>query len=328
MFSILIVFLAFAFSPVLSWACASCGCTLSSDWEQSSTTGFKFDLRYDYINQSQLRSETSSISPQAASKLLSSGNPQEVETYTKNNYITATSEYSFNSSWKLSLQLPYIMRKHSTLGTASDGYTAGTGGGQYDSETSNLGDAKLISRFQGFNEEHDFGVLFGLKLATGSHSLTGNSTDTANSGPVAIDRGLQPGSGTTDLIVGAYFNQAMSKSWDYFGEGIYQTALGEKDAYKPGSALNFSFGFRYFGVEFMTPQLQINARYVEHDTGANADTVSTGGTIAYLSPGVGVPIGGSGVELYTFLQLPIFQNLFGVQLAPTYTFSLGARYLF
>ena len=37
------------------------------------------------------------------------------------------------------------------------------------------------------------------------------------------------------------------------------------------------------GFEDITPQLQMNARFVAHDTGANADTTSTGGTLLYLS---------------------------------------------
>src|ERR1022692_3153950 len=113
------------------WACASCGCTLSSNWEDSSQAGFKLDLRYDYINQNQLRSGTTTISPDAASQMSNIGNRQEVETYTENNYLTASGEYSIDPSWKVSLQIPYIVRHHSTLGTASDGTTAGPGGGQY-----------------------------------------------------------------------------------------------------------------------------------------------------------------------------------------------------
>jgi hypothetical protein len=79
--------------------------------------------------------------------------------------------------------------------------------------------------------------------------------------------------------------------------------------------------------EAVKPQLQINARYVQHDTGANADTISTGGTLLYLSPGAIVPVVAD-FEVYGFMQLPLYQNLLGVQLAPTYTASVGARYLF
>jgi hypothetical protein len=42
-------------------ACSSCGCTLNSDWaSQGYTTraGLNLDLRYDYFDQSELRSGT------------------------------------------------------------------------------------------------------------------------------------------------------------------------------------------------------------------------------------------------------------------------------
>jgi hypothetical protein len=66
---------------------------------------------------------------------------------------------------------------------------------------------------------------------------------------------------------------------------------------------------------------------VLHDTGADADTVSTGGTLVYLSPGISVPVSQQ-VSLYGFVQLPVYQKVNGVQLAPRYTATLGLRYSF
>ena len=313
-----------------AFACASCGCTLSSDWENlsfSNSSGFKLDIRYDYLNQDQLRSGTNTISSSDASKIINDGNPQEVEKYTKNNYVTLGLDYSPNASWGVNIQLPYINRSHSTLGTASDGLTPGEDGGQYDSQTSNIGDIKLIGRFQGFNEQHNLGVMFGFKLPTGSYKQTGTSTDLSAPGAVEIDRGLQPGTGTTDAILGMYYSASLNKDWDYFSQAIYQTALNSKDDYKPGDGLNINVGVRYFGFSDFTPQLQLNTRNVKHDTGMNADTVSTGGTLVYLSPGVSIPISKQ-TSINGYVQLPIFQDVKGVQLAPTYTASVNLRIKF
>lgn len=324
---LLIIFVVASLVPDVSWACASCGCTLSPNWEENSGQGFKLDFRYDYINQNQLRSGASTISAAEASQRVNQGNAQEIESYTKNNYLTLTGEYTIDSDWKVSLVLPWIIRNHSTLGTASNGETAGPGGGEYTSNTSNLGDVKVLGRFQGFSEEHNFGVLFGLKLPTGVFNLSGTSTDPTAPGPAPIDRGLQPGTGTTDLILGAYFARVVSKNFDIFSEGLFQSALNSRDQYRPGDGWNFNFGTRFLGLEWVKPQVQINARYVQHDSGANSDTISTGGTLVYLSPGIIVPTG-SRSECYSFVQLPVYQNLLGVQLAPEYTASLGARYSF
>ncbi|WP_420264280.1 TonB-dependent receptor [Candidatus Magnetominusculus dajiuhuensis] len=311
-------------------ACASCGCTLSSDWDNlqfSSTSGLKLDLRYDYLNQNQLRSGTGTISSADASQIMNNGNPQEVEKYTHNNYLTLGADYTFSREWGVNLQVPYINRDHSTLGTASDGYTPGDGGGQYNSHTSNIGDIKLLGRYQGFTPECNLGVLFGFKLPTGKYTLTGTSTDATAPGPVAIDRGLQPGTGTTDVIIGIYYTNNITPSLDYFAQATYQAALYERDHYRPGEGVNLNLGLRYMDLHVFYPQVQLNFRYARHDTGLNADSVSTGGTLLYISPGVSVPIG-EHVSAYSFVQLPVYQNVNGVQLAPRYTMSFGVRYTF
>jgi hypothetical protein len=329
-----LVLLALAIcGPRSALACASCGCTLSSDWESqgfTSQSGWKLDLRYDYLNQNQLRSGTGTISPAAASQIVTSVGNQEVEKFTKNQYYAVAIDYSGSADWGVNLQLPYIVRTHSTLGTQSDGYTAGVNGpdgGQYDSKTASLGDVRVIGRYQGFSPQHDFGIQFGLKLPTGSHTLTGTSTDPANPGSAPIDPGLQPGTGTTDVIIGAYYFDAFSKDWSYFTQATYQSALDMKDQYRPGNGFNLNLGLRYQGFESVTPQLQLNARHVAHDTGDRADQISTGGTLVYLSPGLVVPVTKQ-TSLYGFVQLPIYQNVNGVQLAPKYTASVGVRFAF
>ncbi|OHX13999.1 hypothetical protein BI347_11145 [Chromobacterium sphagni] len=308
-------------------ACASCGCTLSSDWESQGFTtqpGLKMDIRYDYLDQNQLRSGSGAITPAAASQL-SQGN-QEVEQYTRNQYLTLGFDYTFSDDWGVNVQLPYIDRSHSTLGTGSDG--ASPADGAYTSSTSGLGDVKVIGRYQGFAAARNFGLLFGLKLPTGSHTQAGISTDPSAPGaPAPIDRGLQPGTGTTDAIVGAYYFGDFNRSWSYFTQATVQSALDSSDQYRPGTGVNLNLGVRYTGFAGWMPQLQINARYVQHDAGNNADTVSTGGTLVYLSPGITAPLNRQ-ISLYGFVQLPLYQHVNGVQLAPRYTTSIGARFSF
>lgn len=328
-FSFLTVSIALLF-PAFAHACASCGCTLSSDWDGLSTTGeggFKLDIRYDYLNQNQLRSGTDTITPAAASQLVNSAGAQEVEKFTKNNYVTASLDYSSGGNWGVNLVVPYINRNHSTLGTASDGTTAGPGGGQYDSSTSSIGDIKIIGRYSGFSEDHKFGILFGTKLPTGSHTLTGTSTDPTNPGPAQIDRGLEPGTGTTDLILGVFYADTLNDQWSYFTQTMLQTSLDSSDQYKPGTGINVNAGLRYNGFEHVKPMLQLNAKYVQHDTGANADTNSTGGTLLYISPGVVANVTDK-VSVYSFIQAPMYQNVRGVQLAPRYTASVGMKLVF
>lgn len=323
-FIALVIYLA---GPNLALACASCGCTLSSEWQSSSDQKFSVDLRYEQINQTQLRSGASTITGKAASAITYGSSNQEVESYTKNQYYTLGLGAWLTTDWSMTLLIPYVQRNHSTLGTASDGATAGPGGGQYDSQTSSLGDMKLLARYFGVSETREWSIIMGLKAATGSHTMTGTSTDSTAPGPVSIDPGLQPGTGTTDLVAGLGYSKTLNKSWDTFAEFLYQYALAEFQSYRPGNGANLNFGLRYFDFETFVPQLQVNSRIVDTDSGSAADRVSTGGTLVYLSPGVTIPLG-TMMQIYAFAQVPLYQYLSGVQLAPTSTSSLGFRMSF
>lgn len=311
-------------------ACASCGCSLNSDWqslEYSYKPGLKLDIRYDYLNQDQLRSGTGTISPAAASQIVNYNGKQEIEKYTENHYITVGLDYSTNLDWGINVQVPYIIRSHTTLGTESDGTTPGAGGGQYGSHTASLGDMKVIGRYQGFTKKHNLGVLLGLKLATGSTNEYGTSNDPTAPGLVPIDPGLQPGTGTTDVIFGAYYNDAISQHWGYFTQATYQSPLYLSNGYRPGNTLNASLGVRYVGFDMIVPQIQLNFRDIQRDSGTRADTVSTGGTLLYISPGLVAAVSDQ-VSLYAFVQVPIYQDVNGVQLAPQFIPSVGVRYSF
>jgi hypothetical protein len=321
-------------SSDIAQACASCGCTLNSGFETLSTDNendiesrFRLDLRYDYIDQTQLRSGTGTISAAAASAIVNNGNPQEVEQYTLNNYLTLGVDYVADANWNVDAQLPFIFRSHSTLGTASNGTTAGLGGGQYDSNTSTPGDARITGVYYGLSARHELGLIVGAKLPTGSHTLTGTSTDPSVPGSVPIDRGLQPGTGTTDVIFGIYYIHPFDKNWDYYTQDQYQFALDSVDEYRPGNSISLNAGIHYTGFASVTPALQVNYRYADTDSGLNSDNISTGGTLVYLSPGASAPLSAK-VSVYGFVQIPVYQNLDGVQLAPTFTTSLGARYVF
>ena len=309
-------------------ACASCGCTLSS-MQFSDVQGLTLDFRWDFINQDQLRTGIRTISPVDASKIVNYNGPQEVEKYTKNNYFTLGIDYVITHEWGVNVQVPFIDRSHETLGTNSNGIIGGPGGGQYTSHTDSFGDIKVIGRYQGFTPQHNVGILFGLKLPTGNYTATGTSTDPTTPGPVPIDRGLQPGTGTTDVIVGAYYNDILSENFGYFTTAFFQAALYAKDHYMPGNGINLNAGLRYlsFPVRGVVPQVQLNFRFVERDSGLNADTISTGGTLLYISPGVTVPVTHQFL-VYGFVQVPVYQNLNGVQLAPHYTTSVGVHYIF
>ena len=310
-------------------ACASCGCSLNADWSTqglSSHPGWSIDLRNDDLNQNQLRSGTGSISPYAASH---SYNPTtsslaEVEKYTKTQTVTATIDYNNGETWGVSMSVPYLNRSHQTLGTNSpDGLQVGVGA--YDSQASGMGDIRLIGRYYGFFEQKNVGLQFGLKLPTGQ------TNQFANDGTTQVDPGLQLGTGTTDILFGAYYFGNLNDNWGYFGQVMFQTAITQAQyfgqTYQPGASVNLNAGIRYEGLSWISPTLQINTRVVNTDTGAAADLYSTGGTLVYLTPGFTMPVSDQ-VMLYANVQIPIYENLTGIQLAPSYIGSVGMKYSF
>ena len=219
-------------------------------------------MRFDALNQDQLRTGTGPISSTAAAHTTrnANGDLAEVEKYTNNRYLTTTLDYNQEEAWGVSLAVPYIARSHSTLGTGSDGTNpdpAGAGG-NYDSSTSGVGDVRVTGRYYGLSENKNFGIQFGLKLATGrTNQMSSNGQSTF------VDPGLQLGTGTTDAILGAYYFDNLNPDWDYFLQAQFQSALNSStmngQSYRPGDSLNLSGGVRYHGFDSFTPTLQVKA---------------------------------------------------------------------
>jgi hypothetical protein len=305
-----------------AWGCATCGCTLSADAAMGYSTdpGWRVNFEYDYIHQDQLRDGTHSAS----------GVPDgdELEHDTLNRYFTADLNYRPNADWNIDLKVPYVVRTHSTYGNydSSEPLPALS-----DSRSSSLGDVKFIVSYQGFLEEHNFGVQLGVKLPTG-HYGTAVDFDSGPNAGTPVDASLQPGTGSTDLIVGAYYYRAVSENFDVIVNGQFQGAVKEHldqpgNDYRPGNSETLSLGLRYDAHPAWVPQLQLNILHKSADQGALADVPDTVGTVVYVSPGITARVAAT-LYVYGFAQLPVYSNLDGYQLFPRFTLSVGASYAF
>jgi hypothetical protein len=309
-------------APASSWACATCGCTLNADAALGYGTapGWRVSFEYDYIHQDQLRSGTQSIGAVPAG--------QELERETLNRYLTVGIDYAPNPDWNIDLRVPYVIRTHTTYGDYDPSEPLSP---LSASRSSSLGDIKIIGSYQGLLESHNLGVQFGLKLPTGQYG-----TDvTFRSGPAAggpLDASLQPGTGSTDIIVGAYYFQAISLNFQFFANAQFQSAVTSKqdqpgNDFRPGNSTTLSFGVRYEANPKLIPQLQVNLLHKDVDQGALADVYDTAGYVAYISPGVNVQVADK-LHLYGFVQVPVYSDLVGYQLFPKYTFSVGGSFAF
>jgi hypothetical protein len=324
-------------SPLPAWACATCGCTLSADAAMgySATSGWRLNLEYDYIDQDELRSGTHGAS--AAQVVNQPSDPSlgggEIEHSTLNRYLTVGLTYSPSAAWHFDVRIPYIERDHSTFGQQQQPYApADTAPDQLSSaRVSGVGDAKLIATYQGFLPTHNFGVQLGIKLPTGNYGTRVDFT----TGPAAgtpLDASLQAGTGSTDVVVGAYYYQPISQNFDAFINGQFQSAVAHAPSqpgndYRPGNSTTVSFGLRYERDPRWIPGLQVNVFRKAADQGALADTTDTAGTVAYLSPGLTVRAARR-LHVYGFVQVPVYSRLDGYQLFPHWTASAGLSYAF
>jgi hypothetical protein len=333
------VAIAFAAMPLLginnAHACAACGCTLSKDWGTqgiTTTPGFTADLSYDYLKQDQQRYGTGSASFAQINDRWQQG--QEIEDYTTTQTTTLSLNFT-GDSWGVAAQLPFVHRTHGTYGsmdTSAPSTTYPDNSSYLSSSDNGIGDIRIVGRYTGFSSDKSSGVIGGIKLPSGSTSAK------FNNGVDTLDRSLQIGTGSTDLILGGFITGNIAE-YGWFAQGTVQHAITTQsiDAadYKPGDAYALNTGVRYakFGARF-TPMLQLNVIHRQADSGEGATPVdaltgspATGGTLIYLAPGALVRVNG-GTSVYGFVQLPLFQKVNSLQINPRYTLTLGVKQSF
>jgi hypothetical protein len=240
----------------------------------------------------------------------------EIQEKTINRNLTATLDYSPSADWGVSVLVPIFNRYHVTIagGDSDPSFSKGDG----------LGDVRVLGRYQGFSDDHSFGVQLGVKLATGDTKQTFNAG--AQAGEL-VDRGLQLGTGTTDLLFGVYGFGSFTPDWGVFGQVLFQKPMAEKDGFKPGDGVNANVGVRYTGIRGVTPHLQFNVRAEGREAGVNADVDNSGATLVYLSPGITFTLSPA-LQVYAFAQVPVAQRVNGLQIEPRSSVSLGLHWTF
>ena len=311
--------------PVQAQACATCGCTLSKDWigpQEGSVSGWSVGLSYDFINQNRYRAGSHAIDFNGAEARLNPTGTEasEVELQTATRTYTVQVDY-VQDDWGLSLQAPLVDRYHTTFQEGTpDSYNFNT--------FRTLGDVRMSGKYTGWSADGSSGVTLGFKLPTGS-------TNESFGGPAGgtVDPALQPGTGSTDVLLGAFVSGMQSKI-GWFAQGTWQHAISIKNGYRPGDSVTATAGLRYGDMtQAVVPLLQFNYTHRDIDTGegVNVSNVDgspvTGGDLLYVAPGVSARLG-EGFSAYAYVQVPIYQFVKGVQLTPAYILSLGVRKTF
>ena len=303
--------LSVAFAGVAHASCGSAFCSINTDWGATTTglnEGSTFDVRYERIRQDQPRSGSDRVSVGAIPQ-----HHDEVRTLNQN--LVASFSHTFASGWGVSVTAPLVDREHLHLHHH--------GGAVIPEAWSfrELGDLRVVGRYQTFLPGTDAapriaGAFLGLKLPTGK-------TGAGNASGAQAERTLQPGTGTTDLIVGAIYHQQLAgSSAAWFAQAQVQAPINEHDSFRPGAQLAVDLGYARPVTARLSGLVQLNALARKRDRGANAESQSSGGRSLFLSPGLSYKVGESW-NVYGYYQVPLYQHVNGVQLTAERTVVVG-----
>lgn len=224
----------------------------------------------------------------------------------------------------LNLDLPFIHRQHSHIGHDN-------GQNVWESwNFSGLGDL-IVSGQLGLllpagGSGPSLNMAAGVKLATGQ-------TDVKNSDGETAEVTIQPGTGSTDAIMGLYFRQNVLSVPTLSGKfsalplqlGISYQANGKgTDDYRFGNVVLAHLGSVYQFLDHASLPFQVNAKFQDFaDVGSTGEPrENTGGTWIFLSPGLNVNMTDT-FSAYSFIQIPIYQNVHGLQQTARFNLQIG-----
>jgi len=293
----------FLIANIAHASCGSSYCMVNTNWDVqglSNDSGLQADLRYSYAKADRWMAGASKRATETPS-----GSNEEIENKrTINQLVNLNLDYAINRQWGVTLGLPFVMRDHTHT------FDAASGAFEQQAKFSELGDIRLLGKFKlGFGHDAGAGLRFGLKLPTGATDKTMSPPDPNDpTTPYALERSSQPGTGSTDGILGAYyFQNAPGAGWGWFVNGQVQSAISIKDDYRPGTEVALDVGAHFEAAQGLNLLLQLNGQHRSRDTGSNANPAS-GGYAVNLSPGASYAITPQ-TQLYGYVQLPLVRYM-------------------
>jgi len=225
--------------------------------------------------------------------------------------------YNFNRDWGVMVRIPTTNR---TLTTDTGAYA-----GIAPFNTKDIGDIEIMGMYTGFFKDMSTGIIFGVKLPTGTFQAFG------------LDRDTQIGSGSTDLLLGAFHRGLLSgdNAWQYFTQimwrqpFLYQAGFDPQAAfdgnpnptvpqtYYPGMQIDAAAGIVYnnlyhvLGLDKITPLAQVIVSHRDFDSGTGSDPYNSGFDRVMLSPGVEFTkvvdeANNRVVKLYADVEVPVY----------------------
>ena len=200
-------------------------------------------------------------------------------------WYNAGFSYMFNRQWGIMVRIPFADRNFTTTVDPTVGLVQ-----TFNSKS--VGDIELMGMYTGFFDDMSTGLVYGIKLPTGTYTAFG------------LDRDSQIGSGSTDFILGGFHRGLLTgdNHWQYFSQVqwrlpfLYSYAfdpdIGTQALYKPGYQVDGALGVLYnnlynvFGFDKITPLAQVIVSHRVHDAGSAADPLNSGFDRLMFAPGI------------------------------------------
>lgn len=315
--SLTLILFASGISPRTYANCGSSSCPI--DHHSYIVPGmFRIGLTYENVRMDQL---------QVGSGFVKIGNiplpvhHEELETFNQRSVVTA--DYGVSGRLSFSLLAPYVAREHSHLHEGEVEHWSFSG----------VGDVMLHGTYvlsQSMDPDLPYlAVTAGIKLPTGA-------TSKANTEGEEAEVTIQPGSGSYDGVVSLssrYVAGTMkSLSGEYSTIPISASLSARfngkgKGDYRVGNEIVGSLGSSFALDPRIALQLQVNARYQGHGDMGSTDEFRayTGGEWIFLTPGISSEVFAS-FNLFLFVQIPLYQNVNGVQQVSSTSLQTGISY--
>ncbi len=313
-------------APSATASCGSSSCPLDLHaLGLTSSSPFVLDLSFQYIHQDRLMHGTA---PGYFGEVATDHN----EVSTINRLTTLQGSYLVTPRLQVTATLPFVSRSHEHIAVDA-------GGTLEQWNFSALGDAAAQARYRVFAGDsavhNSLWVSAGVKFPTGAR----HEISRATGAPAEVT--IQPGTGSTDVLIGAAWNggflhetglQGLFGSTTvipYFASVTYRRNGRGTDAYRRGDEVQISVGSEYPLSPRIRLLAQINGRRTsKDDVGATAENPNlTGGRYVFVSPGLRVMLL-HGASAYTYVQLPAYQNVNGLQLTSRVNYVVGIQQRF
>jgi hypothetical protein len=333
--------------PAARASCGAASCPIDTHaFNQPDPGSWSFDLSWQSIDQDEPRIGTRSAH---VGEIPS----EHDEVRTINRAATLAVRYALSKRWQVGVTVPWIDRFHEHIasGDHHDGeepleetapaHAEATPAGHTTEHheagperwsLEGAGDVALEAQTRVWSAGRSSLWLGGaVELPTGA-------SDRANDDGEVAELPVQPGSDSTDVVLGLTYRAARlaetaregmvghTTALPFFLSASYRRNGKGRDDYRLGEEWQFNAGGAYPFGRRLEALLQLNARFRGKDSPGNTeeDTDFTGGTYLFVSPGLRVEASERWAG-YAYVQIPAYQDVNQLQLTSKANWLLGLQ---